>query len=271
MLRQNPLAIANAMAWCTQGCSSGLSSAEVLASTVAALAVLACHNESLSFVGLAQQVPLLSEVSKRVGNPPAWHRGLPGPSGPEPQKSPKRVRKGVPGPPAPGSPRVPKECAPESEKSPKTQLRTLFRLFSDSGAHSLGTLGLRPRDTLPDCFRTLLGFRARRAREPSVPGGGVPKKRGWREGVGDKKGAKTQRKLIPRIVFHFSLGGNRKKGTEKSSESRHLAPTPSARQPLFETSDFGRLTMCSCNAQFWGNDCDPARLLDRGFRASGPK
>ena len=67
---------------------------------------------------------------------------LPGPSGPEPQKSPKRVRKGVPAPPAAGSPRSPKECAPESEKSPKTQLRTLFRLFSDSGAHSLGTLGL---------------------------------------------------------------------------------------------------------------------------------
>ena len=39
-------------------------------------------------------------------------------------------------------PRVPKECAPESEKSPKTQLRTFFGLFSDSVAHSLGTLGL---------------------------------------------------------------------------------------------------------------------------------
>ena len=65
--------------------------------------------------------------------PPAWHRGLPGPSGPKPQKSPKRVRKGVPGPPAPGSPRVPKECAPESEKSPKRVRSRVFGLFSDSG------------------------------------------------------------------------------------------------------------------------------------------
>ena len=83
-------------------------------------------------------------VGKRgkVRNPPAWHRVLPGPSGPEPQKSPRRVRKGVPGPLAPGSRRVPKECAPESEKSPKTQLRTFFGLFW-------------PWGTLSDSFRTL--------------------------------------------------------------------------------------------------------------------
>ena len=40
--------------------------------------------------------------------------------------------------------------------------------------------GRRPRDTLSDSFRTLLGFRARRAREPSVPGGGVPKTLLWK-------------------------------------------------------------------------------------------
>ena len=69
------------------------------------------------------------------GNPPAWHRGLPGPSGPEPQKSPKRVWKGVPGPLAPGSPRVPKECAPESEKSLRfrTPGRTLWGLWGSPG------------------------------------------------------------------------------------------------------------------------------------------
>ena len=75
-------------------------------------------------------------------NPPAWHRGLPGPSGPEPQKSPKRVHKGVPGPPAPESPKVPKECAPESEKNVKKVRSCVFGLFSDSGAYSLGTVGL---------------------------------------------------------------------------------------------------------------------------------
>ena len=114
----------------------------------------------------------MSKAPRPPGTPPAWHRGLPGPSGPEPQKSPKRVRKGVPGPPAPGSRRIPKECAPESEKSPKTQLRTLFGLFSDSGAHSLGILRLP--GTL---FGLFWGFRASRAREPSVPGGGVPNSR----------------------------------------------------------------------------------------------
>ena len=111
-----------------------------------------------------------------IRNSPAWHRGLPGPSGLEPQKSPKRVHKGVPGPPAPESPKVPKECAPESEKSLKRVRSCVFGLFSDSGAHSLGTVGLpgASRDTLSDSFRTFLGLRARRARENSVPGRGVP-------------------------------------------------------------------------------------------------
>ena len=133
-------------------------------------------SHTLRFAGALRIRICFNSFYSRLGNPPAWHRGLPGPSGPKPQKSPKRVQ-GVPAPPAPGSPRVPKECAPESEKSPKTQLRALlgdsFRtrgaLFGDSGAPR----GRRPRDTLSDSFRTLLGFRARRAREPSVPGGGV--------------------------------------------------------------------------------------------------
>ena len=70
-----------------------------------------------------------------VGNSWPWHR-LPGPSGPEPRKSPKRVPKSVPGHPVPGCPKVPQECALESEKSPELR----FRLFSDSGAHSFGAL-----------------------------------------------------------------------------------------------------------------------------------
>ena len=71
-------------------------------------------------------------------------------------------------PPRP-SPRVPEECAPESEKSTKTQLRTLFGLFSDSGAHSSGTLG---RPGTP--FRTLFGLFWGRAREPIRAGRGGP-------------------------------------------------------------------------------------------------
>ena len=80
---------------------------------------------------------------------------------------------------APGSPRVPKECAPESEKSPKrsfglfldsfrTPGRTLWGLWGSPGPEAVG----HPFGLFSDSFRTLLGFRARRAWEPSVPGGG---------------------------------------------------------------------------------------------------
>ena len=78
----------------------------------------------------------------------------------------------------PGEPQSPQRVRPgvrkESKKSPKLRFWTLFglrgALFGDSGAPR----GRRPRDTLSDSFRTLLGLRARRAREHSVPGRGVP-------------------------------------------------------------------------------------------------
>ena len=63
----------------------------------------------------------------------------PGPSGPG---TPKESEKSPKGCPAPGSPRVPKECATESEKSPKRVRSCVFGLFSDFVVHSLGTLGL---------------------------------------------------------------------------------------------------------------------------------
>ena len=59
---------------------------------------------------------------RTVWNPPAWHRGLPGPSGPEPQKSPERAG-----------------------KSPKTQLRTLYTL-SDSFRTLWGSRARRARE-----------------------------------------------------------------------------------------------------------------------------
>ena len=72
--------------------------------------------------------------SPNLGKPPARHRGLPGLSGPEPQKrkESERVSRGR-------SPRVPKECAPESEKGPKRVRSCVFGLFSDSMGHSWGT------------------------------------------------------------------------------------------------------------------------------------
>ena len=113
-----------------------------------------------------------TEKIKNVRNvhhwePPGQAQRSPGPFGPWTPK--ERVSRN---PPALGSPRgVPKECAPESEKSPKLRFWTLF------GLRGRTLWGLRgsPGPEVSDSFRTLLGFRARRARETSVPGRGVLK------------------------------------------------------------------------------------------------
>ena len=80
-----------------------------------------------------------------LGNPPTRHRGLP----------PKESEKSPKGRPAPGSPRVPKECATESEKSPKTQLRTLFGLFSDSCCFSPYRAPEAPGAEIPEKWEKL--------------------------------------------------------------------------------------------------------------------
>ena len=100
------------------------------------------------------------------------HTGSPGPFGPgtpeESEKSPERVPWGR-------APKVPKECAPESQKSPKRVRKSDFRLFLDSfetpGRTLSALLGPCPRVLLPDSFRTLPGFRARRGRGDPVWGG----------------------------------------------------------------------------------------------------
>ena len=62
----------------------------------------------------------------------------------------------------------------------------------------------------------------------------------FRKGVGGR-GLATNPKKFSRNVSPLLLRGHRKKGTEKSLQSLarmkdFLAPTPSVRQPLFETS-----------------------------------
>ena len=85
----------------------------------------------------------LSPPNKRPyrWEPPGRAQRSPKPFGPG---TPKESEKSPKGCPAPGSPRVPKECATESEKSPKRVRSCVFDSFSDSVADSLGTLG-RPR------------------------------------------------------------------------------------------------------------------------------
>ena len=106
----------------------------------------------------------------RIGNPPARHRGLPGPSRPEPRKRPKRVRKGVP---CRGAPRV----RHGARTSPKTQLRTLLGLFSDSVADSLGTLGLAGAGHPLGLFSDSFGVPGPKGPETSVPHRSVPNHR----------------------------------------------------------------------------------------------
>ena len=75
-------------------------------------------------------------------------QGLPGPSGPEPRKSPKRVPKESPGAGPQGPRRVRPGVSKESEKSPKVRVldsfRTLLRLrgalFADRGGPPRATL-----------------------------------------------------------------------------------------------------------------------------------
>ena len=81
------------------------------------------------------------------------HTGSPGPFGPgtpeESEKSPERVPRGR-------APKVPKECAPESQKSPKRVRKSGFRLFSDSfetPGRTLSTLlGPCPGVLFPDSY-----------------------------------------------------------------------------------------------------------------------
>ena len=102
--------------------------------------------------------------SNHSWEPARLARRSPGPFKPGTPKKSEKSPKGCPE----ASQRVRPGVRKESKKSPKLRFWTLFglrgALFDSSGA---------PRPGTP--FRTLLGFRARRARETSVPGRGVPK------------------------------------------------------------------------------------------------
>ena len=67
-------------------------------------------------------------------------------------------------------------------------------------------------------------------------------KRGWREGVGDEQGSKHSENLSPELCSPSPKIGIGRRAQKRDLNLWHrkdlLAPTPSARQPLFETSDF---------------------------------
>ena len=92
-------------------------------------------------------------------------------------RNPGRVRKesgkSTPGQGPKSAQRVRPGVSKESEKSLKSDFRTLFGLFRDSGAHSLGTFGALPRGTLSGLFSDSSGVPG-----PKGPGdpvwGGAP-------------------------------------------------------------------------------------------------
>ena len=110
--------------------------------------------------------------------PPRQNQESPGPFGPG---TPKRVRKESERRSGPGEPQSPQRVChgvrKESTKSPKLRFWTLFglrgALFGDSGASPGPEAPGHPFGLFSDS----LGFRARRARETSVPGRRVPKVR----------------------------------------------------------------------------------------------
>ena len=99
-----------------------------------------------------------------VGNPPAWHRGLQGPLGPEPTKESKRESWGWAQSPQRVRPGVRKESKNAASDYSWTFFGLPGALFGGSGAPR----SRRTRDTLLDSFRALLGFLARRAWETSL-------------------------------------------------------------------------------------------------------
>ena len=82
-----------------------------------------------------------------------------GPSGPE---IPKKSEKCLPGPPALGPQKVRKKSRKSPKSLEKVSFETFARLFGTPGPEAPG-----------DIFQTLLGFRARRARETLVARGKV--------------------------------------------------------------------------------------------------
>ena len=100
-----------------------------------------------------------------LATPPAPYRSLPGPPGPESRKSLKR--RPLRGLPAPGS----KKCPKQSRNSLRS-LKTVYFETPKTVSRLFRTLfGPRGRKAPGDCFETLSGFRARRARETPVRGG----------------------------------------------------------------------------------------------------
>ena len=106
-----------------------------------------------NLIGLQfRAMPLIVWFESGSALPPT--QGLPGPSGPEPRKSPKRVQKKYPGP---GPQKFRKSAPPpESQKSPKRVEKSGFRLFSDSfetpGRTLSGTFGHLAWGTLSGLF-----------------------------------------------------------------------------------------------------------------------
>ena len=157
-------------------------------------------------------------------------QGLPGPSGPEPRKSPKRVPEESEKSPRGGTPGVPKECAPESQKSPKRVRKPGFRLFSDSfetpGCTLSGLQGSRSGGLFPDSSGTLFGlFRGSGLEGPGRPCAGRGRSQFW-------KIHRSSKNAVRRFFLYYDQV---KICLIKSSDS----PTIRRKKRLIKSSDSG--------------------------------
>ena len=110
----------------------------------------------------------VQEKTLKFEKAPTSYRTISGPSGPKSQKSQKRVKKESAGPSGPRGPKSQKRVKIESKMTLFDSFLILFDSFRT--LWTLGTGG--PGRLFFDLSLTLLGFRARRARNGSVAGGG---------------------------------------------------------------------------------------------------
>ena len=134
-------------------------------------------------------------------------------------QNPGRVRKesgkSTPGQGPKSAQRVRPGVSKESEKSLKSDFRTLFGLFRDSGAHSLGTFGTLPRGTLSGLFSDSSG----------VPG---PK------GPGDPVWGGADRKTFSKFPPVLGQPGGK---TDRNANSRATSPEPAVIRQTFPICD----------------------------------
>ena len=144
----------------------------------------------------------------RLANPPASYRSLSGPPGPRFKKSLRKVSRGL----RPRAPKTLEKVSKNSEKVPKvwkksrTSPKSLEKVSKMSVRDFFEPFSMGP-EAPGDFFQTLLGFRARRARETPVARGSVRNVRLFKASDCPHKHGRTN----STNMYHEHLNGEKKK------------------------------------------------------------